>query len=108
MNKIKKILFINPINKQKGLAGSKFTRFPPLNLGILAKLTPKDKEVYLIDENFDIFEDKIKSIGKVDLVAITAFTSTVTRGYEVAKFYKTQNIPIVMGGYMSPVALTKR
>jgi radical SAM superfamily enzyme YgiQ (UPF0313 family) len=98
MKNIKKILFVNPINKQRGLAGSRFTRFPPLNLGILAKLTPEDIEIFLIDENFDIFEDKIKSIGKVDLVGITSFTSTVSRGYEIAQFFKNQNIPVIMGG----------
>ncbi|MCX8094420.1 MAG: B12-binding domain-containing radical SAM protein [Candidatus Goldbacteria bacterium] len=95
---MKKILLVNPINRQRGLAGSRFTRFPPLNLGIIAKLTPEDKEIYLIDENFDIFEEKIKDISKVDLVGITSFTSTVTRGYEIAKFFKKQNIPVVMGG----------
>ncbi len=98
MRTIKKILLINPINKQKGLAGSKFTRFPPLNLGILAKLTPSDKTIYLIDENFDVFEEKIEKIGRIDLVGITSFTSTVTRGYEIAKFFKMQNIPVIMGG----------
>lgn len=69
-----------------------------MNLGILAKLTPPDKKTYLIDENFDVFEEKIKQVGDVDLVGITSFTSTITRGYEIASFFKKQNIPVVMGG----------
>jgi hypothetical protein len=62
--KIKRILFVNPVNRQKGLAGAKYSRFPPLSLGILAKLTPPDKEICMIDENFDIFEEKIQKIGQ--------------------------------------------
>ncbi|MCX7698993.1 MAG: B12-binding domain-containing radical SAM protein [Candidatus Goldbacteria bacterium] len=95
---IKKILFINPVNKQRGLAGARFSCFPPLSLGILAKLTPPDKEIYMIDENFDNFDEKIKKIGRVDLVGITSYTSNVSRAYEIAKFFKEQNIPVIMGG----------
>lgn len=98
MANIKKILFVNPINKQRGLAGAGFSRFPALSLGILAKLTPPDKEIHLIDENFDIFEEKIEKIGKVDLVGITSFTSNVSRGYEIASFFRKQNITVIMGG----------
>jgi len=98
MSRINKILFINPINRQRGLAGSPFTRFPPLNLGILAKLTPDDKKIHLIDENFDVFEEKIKTIENIDMVGITSFTSTVTRGYEIAEFFKEKGIPVIMGG----------
>lgn len=96
--KIKKILFVNPVNRQKGLAGAKYSRFPPLSLGILAKLTPPDKEICMIDENFDIFEEKIKEIEQIDLAAITSFTSNVSRAYEIADFLKRKNVPVVMGG----------
>jgi len=67
-------------------------------LGVLAKLTPEEVEVFIIDENYDNFEEKIGLAGKVDLAGITAFTSTVTRGYEIAGKLRAAGVPVVMGG----------
>lgn len=90
----KKLLLINPINA--------FTRevpflteslSPPLGLGIVAALTPKDWEVQLIDETFEdfVFTD-------ADLVGITALTSAVRRAYEISTVYRKHGIPVVLGG----------
>ncbi len=98
MAKIKKILLINPCNKQKGLATIKATRFKPMAIGVLAGMTPRGINVEVIDENFDNFEEKIKKIKNIDIAAITSFTSTATRAYEIAEKLKKKKVPVIMGG----------
>ena len=98
MERIKRILLVNPVNSQRGLATTSFTKCKPMALGVLAGLTPPGVEIILIDENYDCFEEKIALAGKVDLAGITAFTSTVTRGYEIASALKASGVPVVMGG----------
>ena len=91
---MKKLLLINPVNRARvGLAINKSSRFPPISLGIVAALTPKDWTVRIIDENFNefVFED-------ADIVGITAFTASVNRAYGIAELYRSRNIPVVMGG----------
>lgn len=85
---------INPVNlKRSGFSASHSSRFPPLNLGLVAALTPDDWDVEVIDENFDEF-----TFRDADLVGITAFTSSANRAYELAAIYREKNIPVVMGG----------
>lgn len=94
MARRKKLLLINPVSPLRtGLSLNRSSRFPPLNLGILASLTPADWEVELIDENFDVFRYR-----EADLVGITAFSSSATRAYELAEVYREERIPVVMGG----------
>lgn len=90
----KKLLLINPRNHYKrGLLKYKFSNFPPLGLGIVARLTPDDWEIEIIDENFDDFHYK-----EADLVGFTAFTSNVYRAYQIAQMYRQNGIHTVMGG----------
>ncbi len=90
----KKLLLINPRNYLKeGLLKYEFSNFPPLGLGIIARLTPDDWEIEILDENFDEFEYK-----EADLVGLTAFTSNAYRAYQIAQVYKEHGIPTVMGG----------
>ena len=90
----KKLLLINPRNYLKGgLLKQEFSNFPPLGLGIIARLTPDDWEIEILDENFDDFEYK-----EADLVGLTAFTSNVYRAYGIAKQYRDNGVPTVMGG----------
>jgi len=66
----------------------------PLQLGVLAALTPPDVEVKLYD-------DRIESIPydePTDLVAITVETYTARRSYEIAAKFREQNVPVIMGG----------
>jgi radical SAM superfamily enzyme YgiQ (UPF0313 family) len=89
-----RLLLINPVNRNRaGLTINPSSAFPPLGLGIIAALTPKDFSVEIIDENFDVFEFK-----EADFVGITAFTSSASRAYEIAAIYRKKNIPVVMGG----------
>lgn len=89
-----RLLLINPINQQRtGFTARVSSRFPPLNLGIIAALTPPGWDVSILDENHEVF-----SYESADLVGITAFTSSVNRGYEIAGHYREAGIPTVMGG----------
>jgi radical SAM superfamily enzyme YgiQ (UPF0313 family) len=88
------LLLINPANKSgSGFIVNKDTRYQPLSLGIIASLTPADWKVKIIDENFREFR-----YYEADLVGFTAFSSTVTRAYELAKIYRDRGIPTVIGG----------
>jgi radical SAM superfamily enzyme YgiQ (UPF0313 family) len=90
----KKLVLVNPVNLDRsGFSASHSSRFPPLNLGVVAALTPSDWDVEVIDENFDEF-----SFRDADLMGITAFTSAANRAYEIAAIYREKNIPVVMGG----------
>ncbi len=90
----KTLLLVNPATKNgSGFIINKDTRYQPLSLGIIAALTPPDWKVKIIDENFRIFR-----YYKADLVGFTAFSSTVTRAYELAKLYRDEGIPTVIGG----------
>ncbi len=96
--KIKRIVFVNPVNRQRGLSTTSYTKFKPMALGVLAGMTPEGIKTEIIDENFDIFEQRASQSGLPDLVGITAFTPTVARGYEIARYYRERGVPVVMGG----------
>ncbi|MDP1621749.1 MAG: radical SAM protein [Bacteroidales bacterium] len=85
---------INPANKSgSGFIVNRDTRYQPLSLGIIAALTPPDWKVKIIDENFRNFR-----YYEADLVGFTAFSSTVSRAYELAQLYRDKGIPTVIGG----------
>jgi radical SAM superfamily enzyme YgiQ (UPF0313 family) len=88
-----KLLLINPSNKHKGLGNIRSTAWPPLNLPYLAALTPSHYTIEVIDENIEAF-----SFRQADIVGITAYTSSVTRGYEIAQLYREKGITTIMGG----------
>lgn len=90
---MKKLLLINPVGRKSGFLLSKFSTFPPLSLAYLAAVTPDNWEINIIDENFDKFQ-----FVDADLVGITAFTSNITRAYEIARIYREKNIKVIMGG----------
>lgn len=69
-------------------------RMEPLQMGILAALTPKDVEV-------KFYDDRMESIPfdeKTDLVGITVETFTARRAYEISKEYMDRGVPVVLGG----------
>lgn len=87
------LLLINPSNEHKGLGNLSSTSWPPLNLPYLAACTPDHYDIRIIDENIEPFH-----YVEADLVGITAYTSSVTRGYEIARMYRDKGVPTVMGG----------
>ena len=66
----------------------------PLQLGILAALTPEDIEVVMYDDRLE----PIPYEEKTDLVAITVETFTARRSYEIADEYRKRGVKVIMGG----------
>ena len=96
-----KILLISPasgkwhkIGKRKFFNGKTF-RFSMLSLLTVAKLTPKDAQVTIIDEQLEsIPEDE-----HFDLVGITCMTATAPRAFKISKYYRAKGVPVVLGGF---------
>jgi radical SAM superfamily enzyme YgiQ (UPF0313 family) len=72
----------------------------PLQLGVLAALTPPDVECVLHDDRIEPvpFDDP------VDLVALTVEIYTARRAYEIAAAYRARGVPVVMGGFHATLA----
>jgi radical SAM superfamily enzyme YgiQ (UPF0313 family) len=69
-------------------------RMEPLQLGVLAGLTPPDVDVALYDDRMEA----IPYDEATDLVAITVETYTARRAYEIAAEFRRRAVPVVMGG----------
>lgn len=69
-------------------------RMEPLQLGILAALTPPDVNVVMYDDRME----QIPYDDPTDLVAITVETFTARRAYEIREEFHRRGIPVVMGG----------
>jgi radical SAM superfamily enzyme YgiQ (UPF0313 family) len=68
---------------------------PLAGLLAVAACIPSDRyEVVLTDENIETVDFDLKA----DLVGISAMTSYVNRGYEIADRFRAKGIPVVMGG----------
>jgi radical SAM superfamily enzyme YgiQ (UPF0313 family) len=93
---------INPSNVLASMAkasGSRWNRFrawKPLSIMAVAGLTPSDWTVQLVDETLGIPD--YDEFQRPDLVGVTAFTSQANRAYEIATYFQTRGIPVVMGG----------
>jgi len=106
-----KIQFVNPHNESNMYAAPKFFRhssrisaslnfnakgalFPPLNLAILAALTPREHQVSIDDGCLG----PVGASRSADLVAITAMTAQAPAAYALADAYRSRGIPVVLGG----------
>ena len=68
---------------------------PLAGLLAVAASIPRDRyEVVLTDENIETVDFDLKA----DLVGISAMTSYVNRGYEIADRFRAQGVPVVIGG----------
>jgi len=97
----KKLLLINVLDKERRHDKPFYNPNPeikawqPVHLGIIAAFTPSQQwDIELIDENYETFEYK-----EADLVALSAYTTSVFRAYQIARIYRKKNIPVVLGGY---------
>jgi radical SAM superfamily enzyme YgiQ (UPF0313 family) len=90
-----KLLLITPSWTEPGLNFNRgFSFFPPLNLGIIAALTPPDWDVCVLDENFEPVDYDYPA----DLVGITFMTSLAPRAYAMADRFRAQGRMVVLGG----------
>jgi radical SAM superfamily enzyme YgiQ (UPF0313 family) len=68
---------------------------PLAGLLAVAAAIPRDRyHVVLTDENIESIDFDLKA----DLVGISAMTSYVNRGYEIADAFRARGIPVAMGG----------
>jgi radical SAM superfamily enzyme YgiQ (UPF0313 family) len=68
---------------------------PLAGLLAVAGAIPRDRyDVVLTDENIELIDFDLKA----DLVGISAMTSYVKRGYEIADAFRTRGVPVAMGG----------
>ena len=77
-------------------------RMEPLNLGVLAALTPPDVEVKLYDDRMEA----LPYDEPTDLVGITTETYNARRSYEICAEYRRRGVPVIMGG-VHPVLLPR-
>lgn len=75
-------------------------RMEPLQLGVLAGLTPPAVEVVLYDDRLEA----IPYDEPTDLVAITVETYTARRAYEISAEFRQRGVPVIMGG-MQPTLI---
>jgi len=96
-----KILFITPYdnNYRYKSAFMKSLSYMPLTMPYLAALTPEkyNAEFKAVDEG--VQKVNYEKLGAFDIVAITAVTSSVKRGYELAAYFKEKGSYVVMGGH---------
>ncbi len=69
-------------------------RMEPLQLGVLAALTPPDAEVVMYDDRME----PIPYDEPTDLAAITVETFTARRAYEIAAEFRQRSVPVILGG----------
>ena len=93
-----KVLLVNPVLRDTAFYRIFPMRMPCLGIMQLARLTPEEFELKLVDEvigDYDYENDPFSP----DLVGISmVFTSNAARAYEVADLYRKRGIPVVMGG----------
>jgi len=70
-------------------------RFIPLSIPLLAALTPPQFQVRFVNEFIRVPE---RYPEDVDLVAISFLTPNACRAYELADFYRSKGVTVVMGG----------
>lgn len=96
------LYLINPHNACVSIVNAKDGRWnkyriwKPLNLLVLAALTPREWEIKVLDENLG--DKDYSSMPRPDLVGITAFTSQATRAYELAREFRRRGVRVVIGG----------
>ncbi len=70
-------------------------RMEPLELGVLAGLTPPEIECVLYDDRFEA----IPFDEPTDLVAISVEIFLARRAYEIAAEYRSRGVPVILGGF---------
>lgn len=89
----RKLVLINPRQFFEGFSSYSITQYPPLSLAYIAALTPEEWDIEMMDENF---EDA--RFEPCDLVGITAMTPQAVRAYEIARLYRDNKVPVILGG----------
>ncbi|MFZ2102053.1 MAG: radical SAM protein [Oricola sp.] len=85
-----------PLYRHSGGIFKKSLRYQPLTLTTLAALAPADMQIEfrLIDEGIEEIPDLLDA----DLVGMTVITGTAPHAYELARRFRKEGIPVVLGG----------
>lgn len=90
-----KIKLIQPAMLKRPMDTKLKTRMSPsLALLTIAKLTPKEHEVIIVNENVE----KIDFNEPVDLVAITVTVDVMNRAVEISKEFQSRGVTVIAGG----------
>jgi radical SAM superfamily enzyme YgiQ (UPF0313 family) len=93
-----KLLFINPVNYSSGYFMNVVFRVPYLGPYHLARLTPEDIDVEVIDEAAVEFIPEDYE-GKADVAVVSVnFTASATKGYQVADKLRSLGLKVIIGG----------
>jgi len=104
-----RLYLINPTNPLVSCVTAKQNRWnrwriwKPLSLLVLARQTPSEWEVTILDENLS--RPDYAAMPRPDLVGITAFTSQAPRAYEISAYFRGLGVPVVMGGIHATMCL---
>ncbi|MBU1240755.1 B12-binding domain-containing radical SAM protein [Myxococcota bacterium] len=97
-----RVTFIRPCIGRPRPGKFETAAIQPLQLSVLAALTPDSVDVKLYDDRVE----PIPFHEPTDLVALTVETFTAKRAYEIAARYRAMGVKVVMGG-MHPTLLPK-
>jgi radical SAM superfamily enzyme YgiQ (UPF0313 family) len=89
---IMKVLLIVPVHRKQNF--KRYFQPAPLNLMVIASLTPPDVEVEIVDENIETVDYD----HPADLVGIGSNTSEIIRAYEICDRFRKQGKKVVLGG----------
>lgn len=104
-----RVYLINPCNAFVTLVHvdenrfNKYRIWKPLGLLILARLTPSEWDITVIDENLRMPD--YSSMPRPDLVGITAFSCQAERAYKLAAEFRSRGVTVVMGGIHATMRL---
>ncbi len=87
-------------HNDKGSWASILFGYPIITLPYIAAITPKNHSVKIVNENYNT----LNFDEDADLVAITTYTMTAPRVYEIADEFRRRGKKVVLGGY-HPTAL---
>ena len=89
---IMKILLVVPVHRKQNF--KRYFQPAPLNLMVIASLTPPDVTVKIIDENIETIDYD----QPVDLVGIGSNTSEIMRAYQICDQFRKRGRKVVLGG----------
>lgn len=95
-----RILLIDPVTTARAVSVEERRRlrqgigYPGLGLLTVAALTPPDIDVRVVDESVE----EIPTHWDPDLVGISVQAPTAPYAYELARRYREQDVPVVLGG----------
>lgn len=89
-----KLKLIHPCVGKKGKKYVRTWQMEPLNLAVLASLTPNNVEISFSDDRVEDIDFDDPS----DLIGITVETYNAKRAYYLADNFRNRGIPVVLGG----------